>query len=77
MNHSRSAPSITNAKILMDGLIMILLSIKDEVLPGEKAPLGDAGPQRLRNARENASSLTRQHLLAIEVAAIRQRRESG
>ena len=54
---------------------MILLGIKDEVLPGEKAPLGDAGPQRLWNAGENASSLTRQNLLAVEIAAIGQRRD--
>ena len=54
---------------------MILLGVKDEVLASKKATFGDAGPQRLGNARENASSLTRKDLLAVEVAAIGQRRD--
>lgn len=43
---------------------MVVLSVEGEVLLGEKATFGDAGPQRLGDARENASSLTRKDLLA-------------
>ena len=49
---------------------MIVLSVVNEVMVGEQAAL--VGPHGCWNARRNAGSLARQHLLAVEVAAIRQ-----
>ena len=50
--------------------VVIVLSVVNEVMAGEQAAL--VGPHGFWNARRNAGSLARQHLLAVEVAAIRQ-----
>src|SRR5512133_585236 len=50
--------------------VMILLSVVDEVLPGEQAALGVARCQCLWHTGQHAGVLACQHLIAVGVAAV-------
>ena len=50
--------------------VMILLSVVDEVLPGEQAALGVARCQCLWQNRRDTRAFAREDLVAVEVAAV-------